>query len=66
MVRVALPQTGTKAVMAHTLLLAYLERDGEKLSWDDSEAVVADIFEPVTKPPLIYMHNWAAGDLVVW
>lgn len=36
------------------------------LSWDDSEAAVAEIFEPVTKPPLIYMHNWTPGDLVVW
>lgn len=52
--------------MAHTLLLECLQRDGEKLSWDDSEAVVAEIFEPVTQPPRIYMHNWAPGDLVVW
>ena len=55
-------QTGTKAVMAHTLLLEYLQRDGKVLTWDESEAAVAEIFEPVTKPPLIYMHNWTATE----
>jgi alpha-ketoglutarate-dependent taurine dioxygenase len=52
--------------MAHTLLLEYLQRDGMVLTWDESEAAVAEIFEPVTKPPLIYVHNWTPGDLVVW
>ena len=47
--------------MAHTLLLEYLERDGEKLSWDDSEAARDRAVAAGLQPDDLNRRDW--GDI---
>ena len=58
------PVTGSKSIMAHTLLMQCLRHAGAEMSWEQSQAAVAKFFEPVTQPDCILVHNWAPGDLV--
>ena len=73
------PDTGVPAIMAHTLVMQQLQEtptisSGSSGSaaasatwgWEESEAYIAGLLEPVTQPPCIYIHNWQAKDLLVW
>ena len=62
------PDTGEKAVMVHTLIMEALRNrdDGTVYSWEESEAIVAEMLAGATQPEHVYCHNWTAGDLVVW
>jgi alpha-ketoglutarate-dependent taurine dioxygenase len=61
------PDTGEKAIMAHTLIMESLRKaDGTELDWEASEATLAMMLEHATQPEQIYRHNWQPGDLVVW
>ena len=67
------PDTGVPAIMAHTLVMQHLQRQPPSStsapvvwSWEESEAYIARLLEPVTQPPCILVHNWQAKDLVVW
>ena len=67
------PDTGVPAIMAHTLVMQHLQQQPPSStsvpivwSWEESEAYVASLLEPVTQPPCILIHNWQPKDLVVW
>lgn len=36
------------------------------MSKEDSEQFLAELYQHVTKPEVIYTHHWQAGDLLMW
>jgi alpha-ketoglutarate-dependent taurine dioxygenase len=33
---------------------------------DEGRALLADLLDRATAPPLVYSHQWAVGDTVIW
>lgn len=61
------PDTGRRSIFCHTVNMMRLENpDGSWLSWDDSQQLLLEIFQPVVAPGRAIVHNWAKGDLVFW
>lgn len=56
------PATGRKALYVSRLMSARIEG----FSADESERVLARLFEIAEDPAIIYEHRWQLGDLVIW
>jgi taurine dioxygenase len=67
------PQTTRSAVLPHPVtgrpLLFIFEQQTarfEGLSRDESDALLAALFERLYAPENVYRHEWRAGDLLIW
>lgn len=61
MVRV-IPETGRKALFISRLMTFAIEG----LPEDESNDLLARLFDHMEKPEFVYTHKWRPGDLVVW
>ncbi|MGI9317486.1 MAG: TauD/TfdA dioxygenase family protein [bacterium] len=62
------PLTGKKALMPHPRCMDHLEivSSGEHLTTTVSRQMTEEVMRPGIEPDLVYVHPWAAGDLVIW
>jgi alpha-ketoglutarate-dependent taurine dioxygenase len=42
------------------------DADGSWLSWDMSQQLLLELFQPVVAPGRAIVHNWKPGELVFW
>ena len=56
------PATGKKALYVSRLMTARIEG----FSRSDSDAILEDLFDISEDPSIVYEHEWALGDLVIW
>ena len=56
------PRSGRKALYVDRLMTMRI--DG--LPEDESEAVLAEMFDVAERPELVYEHVWTPGDLLLW
>ena len=56
------PATGKKALYVSRLMTARIEG----FSRADSDAILEDLFDISEDPSIVYEHEWALGDLVIW
>ena len=56
------PATGKKALYVSRLMTARIEG----FSGADSDAILEDLFDISEDPSIVYEHEWALGDLVIW
>ena len=56
------PATGRKALYVSRLMSARIEG----FARDESEAMLAELFEISEDPAIVYEHAWRLGDLVIW
>ena len=56
------PATGRKALYVNRLMTHHIEG----LPRDESEKLLALMFETIERPEFIYEHRWHVGDLVLW
>lgn len=62
------PKTGVQAVMPHTRCMSHLElaSRGVHMGKVASRRLVEKWMRPAIDPDAVYVHNWKAGDLVIW
>jgi len=60
--------TGKKSLMPHTRCMSHIidNRSNTHLGKTESRNLVARWMRPAIEPNLVYVHNWKAGDLVIW
>jgi taurine dioxygenase len=56
------PATGRKALYVNRLMTHHIEG----LPREESEALLATMFETIERPQFIYEHRWRVGDLLLW
>ena len=56
------PATGRKALYVNRLMTHHIEG----LPREESERLLALMFETIERPEFIYEHRWRVGDLVLW
>jgi taurine dioxygenase len=56
------PENGRKALFVSEHFTTRVEG----LSVEESDALLAEVFEFSTRPEFVYRHHWQAGDLVFW
>ena len=56
------PDSGRKALYVSRLNTLWIEG----IDRDESEKILADLFEIIEDPDNVYEHVWTAGDLVMW
>ena len=56
------PATGRKALYVNRLMTHHIEG----LPREESEQLLALMFETIERPEFIYEHRWRVGDLVLW
>jgi taurine dioxygenase len=56
------PATGRKALYVNRLMTHHIEG----VPREESEALLALMFETIERPQFIYEHRWRVGDLVLW
>ncbi|MEK9684893.1 MAG: TauD/TfdA family dioxygenase [Rhodospirillaceae bacterium] len=55
-------ETGRIALYVNRLMTAKIEG----LSREDSDNILDELFEIIENPAIIYEHEWAPGDLLIW
>ena len=56
------PATGRKALYVNRLMTHHIEG----LPHEESERLLALMFETIERPQFVYEHRWRVGDLVLW
>ena len=56
------PATGRKALYVNRLMTHSIEG----LPHDESEALLAQMFDTLERPEFVYEHRWRVGDLLLW
>jgi taurine dioxygenase len=56
------PATGRKALYVNRLMTHHIEG----LAEEESERLLALMFETIERPEFIYEHRWRVGDLILW
>jgi taurine dioxygenase len=56
------PVTGRKALYINRLMTAYIEG----IAVDESDALLAMLFDHQEKPEFVYEHVWRKNDLLIW
>jgi taurine dioxygenase len=56
------PATGRKALYVNRLMTHHVEG----LPREESEALLALLFDTIERPAFIYEHRWRVGDLLLW
>jgi len=56
------PATGRKALYVNRLMTHHIEG----LPHEESERLLALMFETIERPEFVYEHRWRVGDLVLW
>jgi len=59
---IAHPETGRTALYVSRLISALIEG----LPRDESNAILAELFDIAEDPAIVYEHVWRAGDLAMW
>lgn len=56
------PRTGEKTLLVCAMCTVHIRELGEK----ESEDLLAELFDHITKPENSYRHSWSNGDIFVW
>lgn len=56
------PQTGRESIYVSPHLTSHI--DG--MSRDESDRLLADLYQHMDQPQFIYTHDWQLGDLLIW
>jgi taurine dioxygenase len=56
------PETGRRALYVNRLMTHHIEG----LAREDSDAILATMFETLERPEFVYEHRWRVGDLLLW